>query len=171
MKNGKVCSGVLSKSLVLIIRVCLALSILILSTHIRVPIGVVPITLQTLAVCLIGTYLSVKENIALCICWTLLPILGVPILKLWSPTFGYIIGMMVSMIGMRYMLKNLKSVLLSYLLSNIIIYTLGTIWLMCFVGSFEKAFNVGVKPFILWDILKSLTAYFITRSYNRYKEE
>ena len=76
------------------------LSILIVCSQISIPIGPVPITLQTLAILLIGYFLSPKKSALATTLYLIMGLAGLPIFSAFSggpqsilmPSFGFILG-------------------------------------------------------------------------------
>ena len=137
-----------------------------LSAQIRVviPISPVPITGQTFVVLLAGlvlgsTFGAVSMLMYLFIGMSGLPffsagVAGLAILK--SPTIGYIIGFFLAanVIG-RFANKPI----LGIALGSVLIYICGVIGLILILNvSVSNAITIGVVPFIIGDVIKSIMA-------------
>ena len=137
-----------------------------LSAQVRVviPISPVPITGQTFVVLLAGlvlgsTFGAVSMLMYLFIGMSGLPffsagVAGLAILK--SPTIGYIIGFFLAanVIG-RF--ANIP--ILGIALGSILIYICGVVGLMLILNvSVANAITIGVVPFIIGDVIKSIMA-------------
>ena len=135
----------------------------------KIEIGAVPITMQTLAVLLSGALLGSKRGMFAQLTYLLLGLAGVPwfargggMVYLLSPTFGYIVGFvfaafLVGWLCERGFDRQVKTAILAMLIGNILLYFPGLLWLAKFVG-FGKVLSVGFYPFIIGDLLKILLA-------------
>ncbi|HJD67143.1 MAG TPA: biotin transporter BioY [Rickettsia endosymbiont of Bembidion lapponicum] len=150
------------------IEIALGVALLAICSHITIPLKPIPVTLQTVAVMFIGlTYNKATAPLAI-LSYIALGIMGVPVfakisndpLILFGPAFGYLIGFLIAV----YIMASLKdkifinSKLLNQitlcLIGNIIIMSLGWMWLAKMIGA-SGAFYGGVLPFIIPGIIKS----------------
>jgi biotin transport system substrate-specific component len=107
---------------------------------IRIPIGIVPVSLQTVFVVISALLIGKKAAYSQLI-YVLLGLLGLPIFTggggigyILTPTFGYLVGFVLSALAMGYLKDSLKSYSLIKLLSIaflglLIIYSSGVIYL------------------------------------------
>lgn len=161
-----------SKALAMAKDIILVLSFSIitgLAAKLKIEIGAVPITMQTLAVLLSGALLGSKRGALSQLTYLSFGLAGLPwfargggIQYIMSPTFGYIIGFVlaaffVGSLAERGWDKSIKMAILAMLLGNIILYIPGLFWLAKFVG-FSKVIQVGFYPFVIGDLLKILLA-------------
>jgi biotin transporter BioY len=161
-----------SKFLTLVRDVILILSFAVLtgvSAKLKIEIGQVPITGQTLVVLLSGVLLGSKKGAISQISYLLGGLSGLPWFSrgggmgyILSPTFGYIIGFAMSayLVGIlveKGWNRNIITTILTMLIGSIAIYIPGLLWLAKFVG-LSKAAVIGLYPFILGDLLKIITA-------------
>ena len=131
-----------------IVMVAFMTAVMAVLSPISLPIGPVPISLATFAVCLSATVFSNYEA---------------GLAKLLGPTGGYLIGMIfLSYLGGLGLERFSKEPLLQYaffLLGMLFCYILGTLWLARLLSfSFFKALAVGVIPFIVPDCIKVFLA-------------
>jgi biotin transport system substrate-specific component len=139
-----------------------------LMSQITIPLNPVPITLQTVAVLLIGLVYRRKEAFLTMASYLALGSVGLPIFanysggiaKLLSPVGGYYVGFMLAVVIMAYVREKIsKDTLVSDIglsfLGSAILYTLGVAWLAYFIG-FVPALMGGVVPFILPGLVKSV---------------
>ncbi len=150
------------------IEIALGVALLAICSHITIPLKPIPITLQSMAVLFIGlTYNNTTAPLTI-FSYITLGMMGVPIfakisqdaLILLGPTFGYLVGFLIAV----YVMASLKDKIFTSnkwlnqislcLIGNIIIMSLGWMWLSKFLGS-SGAFYGGVLPFIIPDIIKS----------------
>ena len=161
-----------NETLALIRDVILVLSFSILtgiSAKLKVEIGAVPITMQTLVVLLSGALLGKKKGTASQITYLFFGLFGLPwfsrgggMAYILSPTFGYILGFILAAYSVGSLFekgwgKNISSAILAMLIANTIIYIPGLLWLARFV-KFSKLLEVGLYPFLLGDMLKIFLA-------------
>ncbi len=107
---------------------------------IRIPIGIVPVSLQTVFVVISALLIGKKAAYSQLI-YVLLGLLGLPIFTggggigyILTPTFGYLVGFVLSALAMGYLKDSLKSYSLIKLLAIaflglLIIYSSGVIYL------------------------------------------
>lgn len=148
-----------------VVVVLLATVLLSISSRISIPIGVVPITAQTLAAYIIGFYLKPSESFFTGISWILLGISGVPVFApgfispLTCPSFGYIVGMV---LGMPLMKKS-NNIIISCIICYFVTHLLGSIWLYNFLHSWDLVFKYGIYPFIIGECFKTAIAFGISK--------
>ena len=138
-----------------------------LSAQFKIEIGAVPITMQTFVVLLSGILLGSKKGAASQAAYLFMGLLGFPwfargggIAYLLSPTFGYILGFVLSAFVVGLLVekgwgKEIKTMILALLIGEAAIYLPGLLWLFPFVG-LEKLLIVGLYPFVLGEFLKLL---------------
>lgn len=150
------------------IEIALGIALLAICSHITIPLKPIPVTLQTVAVMFIGlTYNKATAPLAI-LSYIALGIMGVPIfakissdsLILFGPAFGYLVGFLIAV----YVMASLKDKIFTFnkwlnqitlcLIGNIIIMSLGWMWLSKLIGA-SGAFYGGVLPFIIPGIIKS----------------
>lgn len=139
---------------------------------IKVEIGPVPITMQTLAVLLSGSLLGAKRGALSQILYLLFGLGGIPwfsrgggISYVFSPTFGYIVGFVFCAFFVGFLVergfgKSFSRLVLAMIFGEIFLYLFGIFWLAKFF-SFKRALAVGLYPFLIGDFLKIFLASFI----------
>ncbi len=115
----------------------LIVALLSVSAFIRIPIYPISITLQTFIIFLIPLVFGSKISFISVLIYFLLGLLGLPIFSsggglsyIFMPTFGYLVGFLISVIVSGYICrnnKNTKSFIIASIVSIIIIYTCGVI--------------------------------------------
>lgn len=140
-----------------------------LSAKLKLEIGAVPLTMQTLAVLLSGALLGAKRGALSQFSYLLLGLAGLPwftrgggMSYVLSPTFGYIVGFVFAAYFVGWLCekgfdRQLKTAILAMFLGNVLLYIPGLLWLVKFVG-FGKVLAVGFYPFIFGDLSKILLA-------------
>lgn len=151
-------------------RIALAVLVLALASQIAVPLpfSPVPLTLQSLAVVLIGAVLGPSLGAAAVALWLILAASGLPLLSNFNsgfggPTSGYLIAMPAAAA-----IAGLRPTLTRMLAAHALILICGTAWLTVSLGA-SKALGVGLWPFLPGAILKSLAAALIISRLRRSK--
>jgi biotin transport system substrate-specific component len=133
----------------------------------------VPMTLQTLAVMLIGLTFGARLAVATVLLYLAQGAAGLPVFAgfaggaqhLAGPTGGYLAGFLVAagLIGAladRGMTRSWAGAALSLLAGLVVIFGLGALWLGHVIG-YDKAVAAGVTPFLLGDAIKLVLAVLI----------
>lgn len=135
---------------------------------IPVPGSPVPVTGQTLGVLLLATAYGARMGVATFALYLAIGFAGAPVFaghgygieRLVGPTGGYLVGMLIaswvlgSFAGRKWDQK-LSSALTSMLIGDLIIFTLGLIWLQQYTGKdWGWTFGAGLTPFIFGEVLK-----------------
>jgi biotin transport system substrate-specific component len=156
-------------------------ALMIISSYIVVPIGPVPITLQTFVVLLAGMLLGARLGLLSMACWILLGCVGLPVFNqgqagavmLVGPTGGFIISFAVMAWLVGYLTENFPTEKIwlnaAYVVVAVLVcYILGLLGFMAsftfFLGkpmTWGKAFSLSVVPFLPFDIIKACLASFI----------
>lgn len=119
--------------------ICSMFSVLIaVGAFIKIPISIVPITLQTLFVVLAGLLLGKKKATLSVLVYIIIGLVGIPVFAngggityVLQPTFGYLIGFLISayfigMMSTKY--QSTKSMFLISILGMLIIYLVGMLY-------------------------------------------
>lgn len=152
---------------------------------IKLPFTPVPITLQTLAVIISGMVLGSRWGTLSQLEYVALGLSGVPVFAgggaglghLLGPTGGYLIGFIGAAFasGLIVELWRGKGSFVKFFLAGIagiiVIYLMGALWLSVWLSLLQQtagtkailtAWDLGIKPFILPDMLKVVIAAGIT---------
>lgn len=156
--------------------------LLFAASQVEIPLEPISITLQTVAVMLIGLTYSPRRALETHLLWIGFGGMGLPMFYGFSggmdilvgPTAGYIVGFVISTYLMatlkeKMLLKGWFSDALLCLMGTFIIFTFGVIWLSYLIG-FPNALIHGVLPFILPGLVKAgllCTSLQILRFYRR----
>jgi biotin transport system substrate-specific component len=143
---------------------------LALSAKIQVPFAPVPMTLQTLVVLALGAAYGARLAAATVALYLLEGILGLPVFAgalagpgyMAGPTGGFLVGFLlaaalVGVLAERGWDRSWVLLLAAMALGHVVIFALGFAWLAILIGP-EKAFTLGVAPFVLATIVKTLLA-------------
>ena len=148
--------------------VVLGCALLTLFSKISIPLQPVPISLQTVAVMLIGLLYTRSNAIQTVATYLALGALGLPVFAssakfglpvLIGPTGGFLMGFLAAVAIMTFMRDkwlNQARWLHHVALCSVgtgVIFAMGIAWLTCLIG-LEKALAVGFLPFVLPAIVK-----------------
>ena len=142
---------------------------------ISIPIGQVPVTLQTFAVCLTAAMLGWKRGALAVLVYILLGAVGVPVFAgmtggigiLAGPTGGYIIGFILTslIVGFAAERQHRKALPLavSMVAGVLMCYVTGTIRFMAVTGmGLGESLLLCVVPFLLFDAAKIALAVILS---------
>lgn len=123
----------------------------------------IPIATQNCAVLLTGALLGARRGSAAVFAFLAQGAMGLPVFAggaagfhiLLGPRGGYLIGYLIAAFVVGYLIEKKKSPMLALLAGQVAIFGLGAGYLATFVGV-EKAFLLGVAPFLLGDALKMI---------------
>ena len=156
--------------------IALMSAVICLLGPIVIPIGIVPISFAGIGIYLSLFLLGRKRGAAAVLIYLFLGFMGLPVFsgftagpgRLLGPTGGYLTAYFFSVLicgkimelNRVKTLSGIKQKIVYFgilLLGNIILYTLGTLWL-CLVSNlnWKTAVAVGVIPFLLPDVIKNL---------------
>ena len=174
-----------NKTISLLIELALVLGLAVataLSAEVKIGIGIIPITLQTLVVLLSGILFGSRTGAAAQAAYLLGGLAGIPwfaagggLAYLLSPTFGYIAGFVVAayitgLLAENGWAKNSISAAGAMAAGNAVIYIFGALWLAKYMP-LSGALAIGVYPFLAGDALKigaAASAMALVRSISRF---
>ena len=142
---------------------------------VSIPVGEVPITLQTFGVCLAAAMLGWKRGVLSVLVYLLLGAVGVPVFsgmtggvgKLAGPTGGYIIGflltaLLVGFAAQRWQRRALP-LSLAMALGVLACYAVGTVWFMVVTHTgLGESLLLCVVPFLIPDAVKIAAAVILS---------
>lgn len=142
--------------------------------QITIPLPLIPITGQTLAIGLAATILGAHYGTYSTILYIIIGAIGVPVFSqmsaglgvLFGPTGGFIVGFIpaVYFIGKYLELTNFTIVhaVIANLFGMMITLLFGTIWLKVFASlSWSAAFFSGFAPFLIVGVIKAVLSGWI----------
>ncbi|HWL26312.1 BioY family transporter [Bacillus sp. AFS073361] len=142
--------------------------------QVTIPLPLVPITGQTLAVGLAATILGSRYGTLSVIFYALLGSIGIPVFSGMSggfgvivgPTGGYIIGFIPAAFLTGYILEKTSFSVMKGMIANtvgmFVTLVIGTIWLKLSVDmTWTAAFTSGFLPFIVVGLIKAFLASWI----------
>lgn len=136
----------------------------------HVPITPVPVTLQVLAMLLIGFTLSEKLAVYSVVQYITLGIMGIPVFAdgksgvsvFLSPNGGYVLGFLLMALVIPRTLKIWKSPIISGICGIAVLYAMGASYLSCFLIATGQnpalSYFMAIVPFIGADLVKILLA-------------
>lgn len=137
------------------------------AAQVNVPMFPVPMTLQTLAVLMIGAAYGARLGAATLAIYALEGAMGLPVFAgfksgVMLPSFGYVLGFIaaayvVGWLAERGWDRTAPRMFAAMLLGAAVLYVPGLFWLAAWTG-FEKAVQVGFLPFIVGDLVKASIA-------------
>ncbi|GAA0603247.1 biotin transporter BioY [Virgibacillus siamensis] len=142
--------------------------------QIEIPLPLVPISGQTLAVGITATILGSRKGAVAMVCYAAIGAVGLPVFAGFSgglqvlvgPTGGYIVGFIVAAYCIGLILEKSKFTVPMAMVANtvgmVIILIFGTIQLKFVVDlEWNKALALGVYPFIIVGLIKAFLASWI----------
>lgn len=135
------------------------------SAKISVPVTPIPVSLQTFAVAALAAAFGWRIAVPTVLLYIVEGLAGLPVFAygggaqyLLSPSFGFIAGLlpMAFIIGLaadRGLSGKIVPLFAAMLLGDAVAFVAGYFWLAGFTD-FSIAFEKGVAPFVLWDIVK-----------------
>ena len=146
-------------------------ALLALLAQVRVAIGPVPLTGQTLGVLLIGATYGTRMGATTLAAYLGVGALGLPVFQgaasgwayLSGGTGGYLLGFvlaatLVGYLAERGWAEHFGFAALAMLLGNLLIYVPGLLWLSRFAPDWATTLQWGLTPFIVGDLLKLMIA-------------
>ncbi len=157
-----------------------ATCILTASSWVAVPVGPVPMTMQTFAVTLIGALFGWRLGAVTVMLWLGQALVGLPVLAggqggiapFFGPTAGYLVAFPLAAALAGYLAergwtgKNSGRAFAAALGGNALILALGGAWLAVLTGP-DIAVSAGVAPFLVGAVLKSALAAAVLRALPR----
>ena len=152
-----------------VVLVVLGTALLTLSAKVNLPLPYVPMTLQTLAVVMIGVVYGWRLGTATVLAYLAEGASGLPVFAgpvgglapLWGPTAGYLIGFVAAAFATGWLSergwdRSVPRLFVAMGIGHMVILALGFVWLGfgLKLGA-DKAWLVGVAPFIAGTLVKN----------------
>jgi len=153
--------------------------LLTLSAKVEIPLQPVPFTFQSLVVLTLGVVFGPVLGLATVLAYLAQGAIGLPVFAgtpekglglayMVGPTGGYLLGFAIAAYATGWLARarwdrNIITMVFAMLIGNVIIYTFGVAHLASLIG-FDKAVEFGLKPFIVFDIIKTAAAAIIIPS-------
>lgn len=139
--------------------------------QVTIPLPLVPITGQTLAIGLAATILGARYGTISIIIYLCMGAIGIPVFaqmsgglgSLFGPTGGYLVGFIPTAFIIGYFLEktsfSIKNAVIANILGMFVALTFGTVWLKIIANlSWTAAFTGGFAPFLIVGVLKAVMA-------------
>lgn len=157
------------------IYVGLSAALIALGAWISIPVGDIPITLQTLIICLISGLFGMKRGTLSVLIYIVLGAVGMPVFSnfkagigvLAGPTGGYIVGFIFIAIVVGFVSDRMKGKLWAVALAMVcaiaLCYAFGTAWFFIYMQSkkvvtLSYVLGLCVVPYIIPDLVKTAVA-------------
>ena len=152
----------------------LGIILLSVSSKVSIPFYPVPMTFQTFVVYFIAASMGMIGFYST-LSYVIIGLMGLPIFAagggigyVFSPTFGFLYGMIIASFLIAYLSKNIFNknffkIIVAITLGASIVFICGITHLAVFIG-FEKSIEVGLLPFLYSEFLKIILAIFLTRA-------
>lgn len=142
--------------------------------QVTIPLPLVPITGQTLAIGLAATILGARYGTMSILVYLGIGAVGIPVFaqmsgglgSLFGPTGGYLFGFIPTAFIIGYYLEKTRFTVFNAIVANVIgmfvALTFGTVWLKVFANlSWAAAMTGGFLPFIIVGLIKAALAAWI----------
>jgi len=152
----------------------LCAAIIAVLAQIIIPLPLIPITGQTLAIGLVVTILGLKHGTYAVLLYILLGAIGLPVFQsftgglgiLFGPTGGYIIGFIPTALVIGFYIEKTRLTFIHALVANILgmLVTLafGAVWLKYLAElSWTASLLSGVIPFLIVGVIKAILAAWV----------
>ena len=144
-------------------------AVMALSAKLSIPIVPVPVTMQSLAVLLIGAAFGSRLGAATMVLYLAEGALGLPVFAgasglglpyMLGPTGGYLAGFVLAAFAVGFFAergaaRSVPQLLGAMALGHVVLFALGYAWLAQLIGP-AAAWTGGVLPFILGTVVKTL---------------
>lgn len=158
-----------------------AVALLSVCSWISLPIGALPITLQSLALFTIIGLLGAKRAFFAVLAYLLLGLIGVPVFagfiggvgKLFTPAGGYLIGFLVIAPIVAFACEKIRGGLWKNILvmsgGMLVCYVIAVVWMLVLSSiqntsiGFVGAVSLLVLPYLPFDLVKIFFAAFLTK--------
>ena len=156
--------------------------ILAISSKIRIPFYPVPMTMQTFVVIMLAIALGSKVATSTILLYLFEGLCGLPVFSnspekgvgliyFTGPTMGYLIGFIFAtyFAGKITLNNSYLQIALKIILSVVIIYCLGLLWLGYLIGWDKPLFDLGAKPFLLAETFKVLILIILAKYFLKFR--
>ena len=157
--------------------------ILAISSKVKIPFYPVPMTMQTLAILMIGVGFGWRLGLATVALYLFEGIIGLPVFSgtpekgigliyFTGPTMGYLLGFLAAVYfsGKFVYDNNVVKTFLKLFFATSLIYIMGMIWLGSLIGWDRPIFQLGAQPFLLAELFKILIATFAINHIQKIKK-
>ncbi len=148
--------------------------VLVASAKVQIPFYPVPMTLQTLAVLVIGMAYGWKLGGATVALYLAQGAMGLPVFAgtpekgiglayMVGPTGGFLMGFLLAAVAVGFLAqrgwdRNILTTAGTMLIGNAVIYIPGLLWLGAVLGFDKPILQYGITPFLMGDVFKLVLA-------------
>lgn len=160
--------------------VALVTAVITVCSYVAIPVGSVPVTLQTFAVCCAAGLLGTKKGTLSVLLYLALGAVGLPVFSgfqggigvLLGPTGGYALGfvffaVIAGLITDKYG-KKTPALMIAFAAGLAVCYIFGTVWFVSVYSessvNFAAALTACVLPYIIPDAVKLILAAVVTKA-------
>lgn len=145
-----------------------------ISAKVQIPFPVVPLTLQTLVVLVVGMAYGWKLAGATVVLYLLEGAMGLPVFAntpekgiglayMMGTTGGYLLGFLIAAVTVGYLAergwdRNIFTTAAAMFIGNVLIYVPGLLWLGSVAGWENPILKWGLTPFLMGDLFKLILA-------------
>ncbi len=156
--------------------------VLTASSYVQVPMQPVPLTLQTLAVTVIGALYGWRLGAATVVAWLAAAAAGLPVLagfhfiQFAGPTAGYLAAFPFAAALCGFLAERgwngqrVLGALASMLIGNVLCLALGATWLSTSIG-WSQAIALGVMPFLIGTAIKSAVGAGLLKAFSMWPKQ
>ena len=152
--------------------IALFTALIIVGGFVRIPIGTIPITLQTLFVLLAGSIGGKRVGVSAVIIYIVIGLIGVPVFSagggifyVLKPSFGYLIGFIFASLIAGVPKRGVVKRLLFNLLAVAVVHVIGVIYFyLIYLENLTSVWQViltGSIVFLPFDIISAMVASFV----------
>ena len=137
--------------------IALGAAIIAVLSPLSIPIGIVPVTLQTLAVGLVATVLKARETFFAILLYLLLGFIGIPVFTGGTSLIAFLImGTLISFGLHQINYKTIPAFIIN-IVGHLLMLVIGTLWLKFFTNvDWSLALKLGFTPFVIVEIIKAV---------------
>lgn len=161
-----------------ITRIGIGLALLIAASQLSLPIGPVPITLQTLVVLILALSLPLKESLTIHSLYLLLGLVGLPVFANFTggwaavlkPSFGFVISFLLVCLLVNFLKNRPWPLWAIALLASLTFYLVGIPYMAWILNGYlgknlalGQILSLGMFPFLLGDALKAIVALVVAK--------
>lgn len=162
--------------------VAMMTTLIVICSWISIPVGNIPVTLQTFAVCAASGILGRKKGTLAVIIYLILGITGLPVFAffkggiggLFGMTGGYVVGFVFLAFVAGFIIektrRKISVMIFAFLAGLLVCYLFGSLWFMYIylketgLSGFSAVLTSCVLPYIIPDIIKISLAAVVTAS-------
>lgn len=170
-----------------IIQISLAIALISIGALVKIPINLLPITLQPFMVYIIAFSLNKKKSVTAIILYTVLGLIGIPIFAngggigyIFQPSFGFVLGFILVMVISGIILEHVKvkkvsTYIITGLICEVFLYIVGLAYMYLILKyhmhvdkSVISLIYLYCLPYLPCDIISIVVASIVTNRIKRF---